>query len=114
MPKEKRPIDQLRALEAVKLRRPQKAKDGPSSPSPPLYIGAGPRGPPTRLQRVLRKWELPAFVGLKKTQIDELMKNGAFPRPIKLSDRAIAWLEDEIVEWQQARIAARDAELREE
>jgi prophage regulatory protein len=110
----KRPIDQLRELEAIQKRRPHKEGDAPSPSSPQLYVGAGPRGPPARLQRVLRKWELPAFVGLKKTQIDELMKNGTFPRPIKLSDRAVAWLEDEIVEWQQARIAERDAELRDE
>jgi prophage regulatory protein len=55
--------------------------------------------------------ELPAFVGLKRTQISELIKAGKFPRPIPLSDsgRAIAWLESDLIAWQHERIAARNA-----
>lgn len=60
------------------------------------------------LQRVIRLADLPNFVGLKRTQIDALIKSGKFPRPVKLSKRAKAWLEREIVEWQTARIAERD------
>jgi hypothetical protein len=40
-----------------------------------------------------------------------LIIRGEFPKPIKLNDagRAKEWLESEIVQWQQQRIAKRDA-----
>jgi prophage regulatory protein len=60
------------------------------------------------LQRVIRLADLPKFVGLKRTQIDALIKARKFPRPVKLSKRAKAWLESEILAWQAERIAERD------
>jgi len=62
-----------------------------------------------RPYRVIRRADLFQFVGLKKTQIDELVKRREFPAPISLSDngRAKAWLESEILEWQQNRLAKR-------
>jgi prophage regulatory protein len=36
-------------------------------------------------------------------------KLGKFPRRVKLSYRAVAWLEDEIEAWIAARAAERDA-----
>lgn len=32
------------------------------------------------------------------------IRNGRFPRPIKLSKRAIGWLAEEVNEWKQSRI----------
>ena len=62
------------------------------------------------LSRLYRLRELPQFVGLRRTQITELIKSGQFPRPIPLSDggRAVAWLEHDLITWQHARIAARN------
>lgn len=62
------------------------------------------------LQRIIRKKDLPDFVGLKRTQIESLIERGEFPKPVTLSDggRAIGWLESEVTEWQQRRIAKRD------
>jgi prophage regulatory protein len=64
-----------------------------------------------RLNRMYRLRELPAFVGLRRTQIGELIKAGEFPKPVPLSDsgRAIAWLETDLIAWQNGRIAARNA-----
>jgi prophage regulatory protein len=64
-----------------------------------------------RLQRFIRLQELPAYVGLKRTQIAELIKAGEFPKPIPISDsgRAVAWLESEVLAWQAKRIAKRHA-----
>jgi prophage regulatory protein len=64
-----------------------------------------------RLNRMFRPRDLPEFVGLRRTQIGELIKAGKFPEPVPLSDsgRAIAWLESDLVAWQNARIAARNA-----
>ncbi|MBR1216200.1 AlpA family phage regulatory protein [Bradyrhizobium sp. JYMT SZCCT0180] len=62
-----------------------------------------------RLNRLFRLRDLPEFVGLRRTQIGELIKSGDFPQPVPLSDsgRAVAWLECDLVAWQNARIAAR-------
>jgi prophage regulatory protein len=64
-----------------------------------------------RLNRIFRLSELPQFVGLRRTQIGELIKGGEFPKPISLSDngRALGWLESDLLAWQNARIAARNA-----
>jgi predicted DNA-binding transcriptional regulator AlpA len=64
------------------------------------------------LVRLYRRNELPQYVGLRRTQIDELMKKGEFPRPISLSDggRAVAWLEADLVTWQLHRLAKRASE----
>ena len=65
----------------------------------------------SHLNRLYRLKDVEQFAGLKRTQISELMKAGAFPRPVPLSDagRAVAWLEHELIAWQNSRIAARDA-----
>jgi len=68
-----------------------------------------------RLNRMFRLRDLPEFVGLRRTQIGELIKTDNFPKPVPLSDsgRAIAWLECDLVAWQNARIAARNAGIAE-
>jgi predicted DNA-binding transcriptional regulator AlpA len=62
------------------------------------------------LQRIFRKRQLPAYVGLQRSQIDELIRKRQFPPPLSLSDggRAKGWLESELVAWQAARLAKRD------
>lgn len=66
---------------------------------------------PALLNRMYRLKELPQFVGLRRTQIAELIRAGKFPKPIQLSDtgRAIAWLEADLIAWQHARIAERNS-----
>jgi predicted DNA-binding transcriptional regulator AlpA len=39
--------------------------------------------------------------------------NDDFPAPVRLSPKVSAWLEDEIIEWQNRRIAERDARIAE-
>jgi prophage regulatory protein len=66
---------------------------------------------PPRLCRMYRLKELPAFVGLQRTVISEMIKRGEFPAPISLNDsgRAVAWLETDLRQWQMSRIALRNA-----
>ncbi|AVO30002.1 TPA: helix-turn-helix transcriptional regulator [Stenotrophomonas maltophilia] len=45
-------------------------------------------------------------MGLRKSQIYALIKAGAFPPPVKLSERCSAWVESELDEWIESRIAA--------
>ena len=67
-----------------------------------------------KLVRILRRKQLPEFCGLRRTQIDALIERGDFPRPIRIGQRAVGWLESEIGEWQRARIVERDADQREQ
>jgi prophage regulatory protein len=61
---------------------------------------------PRRLERIVRKKDLPQYVGIQRTQIEQLISEGKFPKPIKLSVRAVGWTESSLVEWQAQRIAA--------
>ncbi len=63
------------------------------------------------LYRIIRMRELTNFVGLKRTQIEDLISKDQFPKAIPLSDsgRAKGWIEDEIIQWQRERLAKRDA-----
>lgn len=46
-------------------------------------------------------------------QMYNAIADGKFPKPIKIGERAVAWVESELVEWQRKRIAERDARLAE-
>jgi prophage regulatory protein len=61
-----------------------------------------------QLHKIIRLAELPQFCGLRRTQIEQLIAEGKFPRPVKLSARRKGWLETEVISWQQQRIAQRD------
>jgi prophage regulatory protein len=63
-----------------------------------------------RLLLIIRLRDLPQYVGLKRTQIQQLIARGEFPRAVPLSDagRAKGWLEHELIAWQQRRLAKRD------
>jgi prophage regulatory protein len=65
------------------------------------------------LRRVLRIDDVIAASGYSKNQLEELISEGRFPAPFKLSPggRARGWYEDEIITYQTARTAERDAAL---
>ena len=57
------------------------------------------------LHRIVRASELPAYTGLRSTQIEALVQRGEFPKPVKLSARRKGWIESELISWQQSRIS---------
>lgn len=59
--------------------------------------------------RVLRRREVQARTGLPTSTLYSLITAGRFPKPIKLGEKAVGWLEGEIEAYLQARIAERDA-----
>lgn len=61
------------------------------------------------MQKIIRLKEVMAATGFCRAALYQKMKDGEFPRPIPISDRARGWLECEVVEWQKARIAKRSA-----
>lgn len=44
---------------------------------------------------------------LGPTTIRDLVREGKFPRPAKLPARRVAWAEDEVVDWIDARLSER-------
>ncbi|WP_095203211.1 helix-turn-helix transcriptional regulator [Mesorhizobium carmichaelinearum] len=59
-------------------------------------------------QRFLRRRDVQALTGLPTSTLYQMMSNGDFPRPIRLSPRIVGWISKEVADWQKARIAARD------
>ena len=43
-----------------------------------------------------------------RSYIYDAMGRGEFPRQVKLGGRSVAWVESEVQDWIEARIAARD------
>jgi len=62
---------------------------------------------PPDAPRILRRPEVEALTGLKKTTIYDAMQRGDFPRSIALGDRARGWLASEVTAWIESLIARR-------
>jgi prophage regulatory protein len=60
------------------------------------------------VQAILRRPDVERATGLSRSTIYELIARGDFPKPIKLSARAVGWPENTIREWQESRKAARN------
>ncbi len=58
---------------------------------------------PQRIDRLLRRKEVESITGLARSTLYEVMKTGAFPAPVKLSARTVAWRESEVAEWVRSR-----------
>ena len=46
-------------------------------------------------------------IGLRTTQLYQLVKDNQFPKPVPLGKRAVAWVEAEVDAWIEARIQER-------
>jgi len=53
--------------------------------------------------RYLRRRAVEEITGLSRSTIYLMMSRGEFPRPVKLTTRAVAWPEREITEWLDSR-----------
>ena len=49
--------------------------------------------------RLLRREEVEARCGITRTTIYRLMREGRFPEPLKIGERAVRWPESEITAW---------------
>lgn len=57
---------------------------------------------------ILRRPEVVAATGLSYTSLFRLMREGRFPRPIRLSAKAAGWVAAEVEGWLKERIIERD------
>ena len=54
--------------------------------------------------RILRLPAVMDVTGLGRTTVYEQMATGRFPRPIKLGERAVGWLEADIQNWLETKV----------
>ena len=54
-------------------------------------------------QRHLRRSAVEELTGLSRSTIYDLMRRGLFPRPVKLTGKAVAWPESAIAAWLASR-----------
>jgi predicted DNA-binding transcriptional regulator AlpA len=59
-------------------------------------------------KRILRLPAVEVMTGKRRTAIYDDINKGQFPAPVPLGGRAVGWIENEIIEWQQRCIAKRD------
>ena len=59
-------------------------------------------------RRILRLPATEEKSGLKRDSIYRGAREGWFPKPVKLSERASGWFEDELEDWLEKRAALRD------
>ncbi|EMB4690491.1 AlpA family transcriptional regulator [Citrobacter freundii] len=57
--------------------------------------------------QLLRLKQVEIKTGLKRSQIYLYMKDGTFPHSIKIGPSSVAWLESEIDEWINLKLANR-------
>ena len=55
-----------------------------------------------RLKDVIKK------TNLSRSTIYRFVQNNDFPKPVKLGERSIAWVENEINQWADNRLTLRD------
>jgi prophage regulatory protein len=59
--------------------------------------------------RYLRRPAVEAMTGLSRSTIYDLMAKGEFPKPVKLTAKAVAWPESAIADWLASRANKTDA-----
>ena len=60
-------------------------------------------------RNILRMPAVKAKTGFGHDTVYRLARAGQFPKPVKLSERASGWFEDEIDAWLESKAKARDA-----
>lgn len=56
--------------------------------------------------RYIRRTEVEDLTGLSRSTIYRLMDAGQFPRPIRLTQKAVGWKETDIAAWLESRPVA--------
>lgn len=54
-------------------------------------------------EKLLRRPAVESLTGLSRSTIYQWMKEGRFPRPVKLGMRLVAWRESDVVAWLESR-----------
>ncbi|MBL3703214.1 AlpA family phage regulatory protein [Sulfitobacter sp. BDSS02] len=58
--------------------------------------------------RILRRPEVEHLVGLSRSTLYAMILDGSFPKPVKLSKRAVGWPETVVRDWLASRADTSD------
>lgn len=58
--------------------------------------------------KLLRIKDVSALTSLARATIYKYMSEGIFPKQVSLGANCVAWVESEVLEWVEAKIALRD------
>lgn len=58
--------------------------------------------------RIMRLREVISATGLARSTVYKLIGAGEFPKPVPLVGRSVGWVESEVNEWIESKIALRD------
>ena len=61
---------------------------------------------PADREKLLRWPDVQTRVGICRSHAESLIREGKFPKPIKLSERVSAWVESDVNIWIEQRISA--------
>lgn len=61
------------------------------------------------VKQIIKRPEVQTVAGLSRSSLYRLIAAGKFPKPVKLSSRAVGWRADEIAIWIEERTAERDS-----
>ena len=53
--------------------------------------------------KLLRLEAVISLIGMKRSWILQKVKDGKFPKPLRLSPRAVAWRQSDVMEWISAQ-----------
>ena len=53
----------------------------------------------SKQERILRIPDVKQRIGLSRSSIYGMIREGTFPKPIRLNVRCVGWLESEVDEW---------------
>jgi prophage regulatory protein len=60
------------------------------------------------MRRLMTIAQVVDATGQGRSTIYVLIREGAFPRPVRLGSKSVRWVEDEVSQWNDEQIAARD------
>lgn len=58
--------------------------------------------------RFIKLKEVINITGLSRSTVYKFITDNKFPKSVSLGDRAVAWVEDEVTDWMEARLAERE------
>ncbi|WP_028244059.1 helix-turn-helix transcriptional regulator [Denitrificimonas caeni] len=63
--------------------------------------------------KLLKIKDVSALTSLARATIYKYIKEGVFPKQVNLGTNCVAWVESEVLEWIEEKIAQRDLQLAE-
>lgn len=60
-------------------------------------------------RRLRNRQEVERMVKMPRSTLYDRIKDGTFPKPIRVGKRSVRWFEDEILEWMETRARAGSA-----